>query len=373
MSVGFWFHKRRVLNSDDRYSAFSIYQYHDRYIKRLRENKEKIDVLKAELATKEGERLDTQDNKSAYTALKHRIQYIESGQEEAEYNDESCTFLIEYYSTRASMNEFERRLNAGTLDPQIVGQAEKMRQAYIDKLSEITADYIKRFFPDEAQQPQSKISTQTESQKHSIDESALSCWNWSYDQIRNCVRPIRHYNYKRINHFREYLKQIQGDSKLYIPPDLLQDLRAEICKHFADPDHASFQLVKKILKQNPSFKKYHEHAKYITKLLNRQYRPVVIQTEHECNLCQRFAETEAPFEKFKSKVVPTRKNFMSYPFVAYKLCELQGYDQYLSSFKLLKSTQLLILQDKWWEHICDELNWEVIRTVGRDSTIANHL
>lgn len=51
--------------------------------------------------------------------------------------------------------------------------------------------------------------------------------------------------------------------------------------------------------------------------------------------------------------------------MTYKLCELLGWDEYLPAFALLKSDDLLILQDNYFKLICKELNWQFVPTVGR--------
>ena len=58
-----------------------------------------------------------------------------------------------------------------------------------------------------------------------------------------------------------------------------------------------------------------------------------------------------------------RSNFLSYSFVLYKFCELLELDEYLPCFPLLKSREKLYMQDKIWQKICDDMGWEFIRTV----------
>jgi hypothetical protein len=42
---------------------------------------------------------------------------------------------------------------------------------------------------------------------------------------------------------------------------------------------------------------------------------------------------------------------------------LLGEDQYLPCFPLLKSKEKLYIQDQIWFKICDELQWEKIKTL----------
>lgn len=417
-----WFKKRKVVVNDDQYAVFSIFRYHERKLRDIKTNRESIgrlieqlSDLKRQLADAttaidsaianasasaiasaiqepnpiaEGKVHDTHHKKKTkkrkrrkvlatstsglydtrfdlqtqIEALQKRIHFYESGDEETEYHLDSCKILARYYATRASLNEFRRQLQRGDFEQGIVSQASELERAYQEKLAEITAEFVRKFFPQEQREPVAKPAA---AKQRLVDDDVLTCYDWSYDQIRNCCSPVRHYNYRRINHFREYLRQQQGQSKIYVPPECLDEIKAEIRKHYVDPNYVDYPLVKRVLKRMKGFTKFYEHAKYVTRLLNKSYRPLSIKAEHECYLCLRFAETEPPFERHKHDVIPGRKNFMSYPFVAYKLCELAGYDMYLPHFKLLKSTTLLILQDRWWELICKDLNWQAIRTTGR--------
>ena len=73
-----------------------------------------------------------------------------------------------------------------------------------------------------------------------------------------------------------------------------------------------------------------------------------------------FKDIQKPFDEH----CPTeRKNFLSYSFVLFKMCELLGEDEYLQFFPLLKSKEKLYSQDVIWKKICATLRWEFIPTV----------
>ena len=73
-----------------------------------------------------------------------------------------------------------------------------------------------------------------------------------------------------------------------------------------------------------------------------------------------FTEIEKAWEKNKPA---DRKNFLSYSYTLYKMCELLGEDDYLPCFQLLKSKEKLYKQDQMWKSICKELQWEWIKTI----------
>lgn len=63
--------------------------------------------------------------------------------------------------------------------------------------------------------------------------------NASYEQIRHLC-PQRQFTYRRINHFREYLRQIQGKSRANIPASLIEDLKREFIKAKIPPTSCFF-------------------------------------------------------------------------------------------------------------------------------------
>ncbi len=58
-----------------------------------------------------------------------------------------------------------------------------------------------------------------------------------------------------------------------------------------------------------------------------------------------------------------RSNFLSYAYVLYKFCELLELDEYLACFPLLKNRDKLYNQDRIWKLICQDMQWEFIRSV----------
>jgi hypothetical protein len=64
-----------------------------------------------------------------------------------------------------------------------------------------------------------------------------------------------------------------------------------------------------------------------------------------------FLLIQEPFEKFKGN----RKNFLSYPYVLYKFCELLNLEDYLDNFSLLKSRDKLMKSDVIWKNMIGEI------------------
>ena len=186
-----------------------------------------------------------------------------------------------------------------------------------------------------------------------ISDNQTNNLNWS--DLQNA--PGRQYTYKRLNHFREYLRQVQGRCRASIPQDVLQRLQSEFEKTRVPTKAITGAKVRKALKKI-KLSKYYEHVENIACLLNRAYKPLVIPPEHEETLCLMFAQLERPFDEVKHIVAPDRKNFLSYPYVFFKLNELNGWDDYNRGCTLLKSVELLNRQDRWWKLVMNKVGWQ---------------
>jgi hypothetical protein len=167
------------------------------------------------------------------------------------------------------------------------------------------------------------------------------------------------YSYKRENHFNEWISQFQAKESTHVPEEVIAKLRTEFRKQkVKDLNEITHEKVKALLKKL-NYAKYYEHVPYIASIVSGITPPTMPQ-ELEDKLRIMFHAIQAPFEKHKPI---NRKNFLSYSFVLYKMCEILSEDQYLPCFPLLKSREKLYVQDQIWEKICHELKWEFIRTV----------
>lgn len=167
------------------------------------------------------------------------------------------------------------------------------------------------------------------------------------------------YSYKRENHFNEWVSQFQAKESTNVPDEVVTKLRSEFKKQkLKDLSDITHEKVKALLKKL-NFSKYYEHVPYITTMISGITPPTMPQALED-KLRLMFHSIQAPFEKHKPA---NRKNFLSYSFVLYKMCELLDADEYLKCFPLLKSREKLYIQDQIWEKICEELRWEFIRTL----------
>jgi hypothetical protein len=177
--------------------------------------------------------------------------------------------------------------------------------------------------------------------------------------FRQPTKETSHFSYKRINHFNEWISQIQAKESTDIPEEIYEKIIAEIKKEkIRDPSKITARKMRYILKKL-QITKYYEHLNYILSRINHQPTPS-FSPELEEKLRTMFKEIQGPFIKHCPK---DRKNFLSYSYVLYKFFQLLEKDEYLHFFPLLKNREKLHAQDQIWKNICAELNWQYIEAI----------
>ena len=170
---------------------------------------------------------------------------------------------------------------------------------------------------------------------------------------------INYFSYKRINHFNEWLAQFQAKETTEIPNEVYKGVLNELNKHInINKNNINNKQVKDILKKL-KFNKYYEHIPNIINTLTNQIAPILTY-EYEELLRNMFKEIQTPFY---NNCPEDRKNFLSYSYVLHKFCQLLELDHLLKHFPLLKSREKLHQQDKIWELICKDLQWEYIPSI----------
>jgi hypothetical protein len=208
--------------------------------------------------------------------------------------------------------------------------------------------------------------------KLSVNESYIVCENCgtyetyfepsvtglTYEQEINADTNV-HFAYKRINHLRELLAQLQAKESSDIPDEILQQLRAEFVKsRIQNMSEITQEKVKYYLKKL-HLNKYYEHARQITNVLSGKPPPFITKELYE-KLINMFTDIQEPFERVCPK---NRKNFFSYNYILYKFCELLGEYEIMKLFPLLKSREKLYQQDCIWKNICAIMDWTFYKSV----------
>jgi DNA-directed RNA polymerase subunit RPC12/RpoP len=207
-----------------------------------------------------------------------------------------------------------------------------------------------------------------EDMKVSVNDATVSCPECGFHKLilmdsdkpsyKDPPREVSYYAYKRINHFNEWLAQFQAKESTEIPEEVFENIQGQIKKERIQPSSLNRSKIREILKKL-KYNSYYEHVPHILSRLNGHTAPVM-DRETEEKLRYLFKEIQPSFQKH---CPAERSNFLSYSYVLYKLCELLELDDFLHCFHLLKNRDKLYAQDKIWEKICKDLQWEFIRSI----------
>ena len=170
---------------------------------------------------------------------------------------------------------------------------------------------------------------------------------------------IKDYNYKRINHFREWISQIQGKESTDIPNEVFEKILNELKKEkITDTTKLNPKFMRTILKKLRTHK-YYEHTAYIINRING-IPPPQFSPELEQNLSNMFMQTQPLFIKYAPA---NRLNFISYSYILHKFFSILDMPEYLALFPLLKSRQKIAQNEEVFKKICKELKWTWIPSI----------
>ncbi len=162
-----------------------------------------------------------------------------------------------------------------------------------------------------------------------------------------------------MNHLLEWIAAFQAKQTADIPQPVLHDTMCDLYKnHGRNVDNVTVADVRAALKRS-GHRKYYEHVVLIHCKLTGVTPPRLTPSQEE-QLKAMFLALQEPFERHVPK---DRKNFLSYAYVLYKMCELNGWDALLKSFPMLKGRDKLHKQDEIYRKCCADLDWQFIPSV----------
>lgn len=172
-------------------------------------------------------------------------------------------------------------------------------------------------------------------------------------------KEISYFSYKRINHFSEWLNQIQGKETTDIPEEVFNKIILELNKQRVyNLAKVTPIKIREILKKY-KINKYYEHIPYILNKITGIPNPH-LSPDLEDTLKNMFKEIQVPFLKYSPI---DRKNFLSYSYVLHKFIQILDKNEFLKHFPLLKSRDKLHQQEQIWKKICEDLGWHFIRSI----------
>lgn len=157
-------------------------------------------------------------------------------------------------------------------------------------------------------------------------------------------------SYKRLDRFKEYLQEIQGNGDLYIDKNFIEIIQRELNGQEVTPD--GIKHVMKKYKARP----YYEYIPTFLKHLNQQV--IYFTPDQEKTLCLLF---ECVSNKYS--VLFPGISFLNYNYVTYKLVEyIKHPDLHLLSIKL-KDPEKIKDMDEKWKTLCEDLEWLFISSI----------
>ncbi|WP_341247199.1 hypothetical protein [Nereida ignava] len=168
--------------------------------------------------------------------------------------------------------------------------------------------------------------------------------------------PVAAFTYKRVNHFKDWMLQLNGQEARIVPNEIVEQVRNEMKKNrLKSVTPTQMRNILKRIKQP----KYYENCNQLCNFVNETPLPK-LSARQQHDLEALFSQIQRPFEIERARVCPERKNFLSYAYVLHKLCELLNWTVFLPRLQLLKSKTKVEEQDKIWRGICRRLDWEFV-------------
>lgn len=169
------------------------------------------------------------------------------------------------------------------------------------------------------------------------------------------------YVYKRLNHFVDHLRRVQGKESASVRVEVINAVRHELAReriYDNDPriTTAKVRLILKKLK----LQKHYVHVFLIASRLSGKVAPTMTPAQEE-KLLQMFEALQEPFERH---CPPDRTNMLSYCFILRKLCEILGWHELAAYFPLLKSRNKVYSQDQIWKLMCEDLGFPFIKSIA---------
>jgi hypothetical protein len=357
----------------------------EKMVKELETEKNSIEKLLQDDSVSNPAELD--DLESKLKNLKDEINQRKDKKEFLNYFLETGDILYNYYDMQEKIQngdiltkQTSKRKPGSILD--VLEKADeqpvvlqKSKQSFLsrDKLLE---EYLKKVHPENVRTSTTVLDDTfgecdlcEKEMVFSPNEAVFTCKECGYQEFvlidsdkpsyKDPPREVSYYTYKRINHFNEWLAQFQAKESTEIPQEVFDAIMVELKKErILDTRSLKRTKIREILKKL-KLNKFYEHVPHIINRINALNAPVMSR-EVEEKLRYMFREIQPSFQKHCPE---GRNNFLSYSYVLYKFCELLDLDEYLSCFPLLKNRDKLYVQDKIWQAICSELNWQYIKSI----------
>jgi len=173
----------------------------------------------------------------------------------------------------------------------------------------------------------------------------------------NFPRQVSTNIYKRCNHFKYWLKRIQGKEKNKITKEDLAVITQEIRSQHISEDYLNYHQIRSVLKKL-KLQKYYINTFSIQRYITGEWI-LELTLAQEKVLLDMFVQIQESFQENSLG----RVNMLSYTFILTKFCEILEWNDMATIIPSLKTRSKLYKQDQVWKEICNTLGWKFIRSV----------
>lgn len=160
--------------------------------------------------------------------------------------------------------------------------------------------------------------------------------------------------YKRVVHFRYWLRRLQGKEKNKVTKEVIDKVRNLLINENKTAIH--YWNIRNALR-TLKLQKYYDNCTYI--MTELRGKPLVnLSRSQETILIEMFLGLRESFVSLQK----VRINMLSYPYVIKKLCELKGWHNMAKIVPILKSHCRIVMQDELWRRICIHKGFRFIPT-----------
>lgn len=346
---------------------FTMDVYHDNKIQEYIQDNKNINTLYSNLEKLKS--LNSSDNDIIYSIKELEKTILKTEKEQLQYLNNTSELLFDYYNTIENNNatpELQQDIQYFFNAYNTHAQETPQKSVFDNYLSFTDPNYIS----DVKVHNQNMCKYCNTSEMNELTNDYLLCCpncnaidylmlDTDKPTYKEHHKEITYFSYNRMNHFSEWINQIQGKETTDIPQEVFDKILMDTKRYRIDNlATLTYDKIKEILKKN-KLNKYYEHIPYIYNRITGKNNPfLTIQLEEK--LKNMFMEIQTPFLKYAPK---NRKNFLSYSYVLHKFLEILGEREYLSFFPLLKSREKLYQQEVIWKKICQDLNWQYIPSI----------
>lgn len=174
--------------------------------------------------------------------------------------------------------------------------------------------------------------------------------------------------YVRKVHFRLYLTRFQWRETMVVPIDAIWHVSNFLAQCGFTSKTTTVADVRWALQELRLSKYYNNITQVYCRVCNQS--PPCLSPDEITKFFQMFDEIQDVYYQLHHQ---SRTNFLSYQYVMYKLCELQGLNIYLPYFKMLKGDTNLLAHDEIWKEICEALDWTFVETLPTTYTVQENV